>query len=71
MTTDSELKEAFRKMATTVAQAIKEAGSIPSGHLYAACMPHMSLNAYQLIIDLLKRSKAVTESNHLLTWVGK
>ena len=40
-----------------VADAIKALGSIPSGHLYARLMPHMSLEAYQAIIGVLKQAK--------------
>ena len=55
-----------------VADAIKELGTVPNGHLYANLMGHMSLENYQKVIDLLKRSGVVTESaSHLLTWVGK
>jgi len=54
-----------------VGEAIKELGSVPSGHLYAHMMGRMSLETYNKIIALLVKTGAVKEENHLLTWVGK
>lgn len=51
-----------------LADTIQEAGSIPSGHLYAAFMPVMSLEFYNSCLGVLKRTGLVSESNHLLTW---
>ncbi len=53
-----------------LADAIRTAGSIPSGHLYAVAMNTMSLATYQQIIGVLKGAKLVEEKNFLLTWVG-
>ncbi len=58
------------RMAAAVAEAIRDLGSVPSGHLYARLMGHMSLETYNKIITILKNAKLVEESNHLLTWVG-
>lgn len=58
------------ELTITLGQAIAEAGpkGIPSGTLYAAVMSHgISLEVYQGAINLLKRTKIVKESNHLLT----
>ena len=52
-------------------EAIKDLGSVPSGHLYAQVMGHMSLDNYNAAIGLLKKAGAVKEENHLLTWIGK
>jgi len=52
-----------------VRDAIKELGEVPSGHLYAQLMGDMSLDTYNQIISLLKKSGKVTESGHLLKWV--
>ena len=54
-----------------VGEAIKELGSVPSGHLYAHMMGRMSLETYNKVIGLLVKTGAVKEENHLLTWVGK
>jgi len=56
--------------AMAIAEAIKGLGSVPSGHLYARLMGHMSLSTYNTIIDFLKRNNVVKESGNLLTWVG-
>lgn len=54
-----------------VGEAIKELGSVPSGHLYAQLMGRMSLETYNKVIGLLVKTGAVKDENHLLTWVGK
>ena len=53
-----------------VADAIKSLGEVPSGHLYAHLMGKLSLNEYTQVIGILKRAGLVTESSHLLKWVG-
>lgn len=53
-----------------VADAIKELGSVPSGHLYARLMGHMNLQSYQQIIDTLVKAQLVKSDNHMLTWIG-
>ena len=53
-----------------VAEAIRELGSVPNGHLYASVMGHLSLEQYDRIIELLKRAELVAEQNHELRWVG-
>jgi hypothetical protein len=53
-----------------IADCIRELGSVPSGHLYARVMSHVSLEAYNQIIRILKDAGVVTESAHLLTWTG-
>jgi len=58
------------RMAAAVGEAIRDLGSVPSGHLYARLMGHMDLDTYNKLIGLLKQANLVEESNHLLTWVG-
>lgn len=53
-----------------LAETIRELGSVPSGHLYAQVMSHMSLDTYNSAIGVLKSADLVKESNHLLTWIG-
>lgn len=53
-----------------VAVAIRDLGSVPSGHLYARLMGRLELQQFQQIIAILKRTGAVTEANHVLTWAG-
>lgn len=52
-----------------VGDAIRELGSVPSGHLYAHLCGSMSLEAYLRIIAILKALDMVHESGHLLTWI--
>ena len=67
--TNTDLVAAF-KTVLAVAEAIREAGSIPSGQLYAALLGRIDLAGYTKIIDILKRQGLISEDNHLLRWVG-
>ena len=53
-----------------VAEAIRELKEVPSGQLYARLMSVLSLSQYNQIIDVLKKAGVVSESNHLLKWIG-
>lgn len=53
-----------------LAEAIRDLGSVPSGHLYARVCGHLSLEAYTTFIGVLKKAGQVEEKNHLLIWVG-
>lgn len=63
-------RQAVIEILKAVADAIRELGEIPSGHLYAQLMGHMSLELYQKIIGALVAAKLVEEQNHLLRWIG-
>lgn len=69
MVTASQVKAAVLA-AAALAEAIRAAGQIPSGVLYAQVMQHMSLETYQSFIDRLVGAGLVRCSGHLLTWVG-
>ena len=69
-TTQNDVKAALGIL-RAVADAIRELGEVPSGHLYAHLMSKLSLEQYEQVIDVLKQAGLITESNHLLTWVGK
>jgi len=57
--TKTEVAAGFR-VVQAVAEAIREAREIPSGHLYATLMPTgMSLQQYQSIIGTLLRIPAM------------
>jgi hypothetical protein len=57
---------------TAVADAIRELGEVPSGHLYANLMSKLSLEQFEQIIGVLTSTGLVAESNaHLLIWVCK
>jgi len=54
-----------------IADCIRALGSVPSGHLYARLMGHMSLETYEAVIGLLvEAGKVRRRSNHLLEWIG-
>lgn len=62
--------EEFKEVATTAAEAIREAGEMPSGHLYAILMDQLSLPLYNEMIATLKRAKLVEERGHVLKYIG-
>jgi hypothetical protein len=62
--------QAGLKIMFAVAETIREAGSIPSGTLYAALVGRVDINGYESIIRTLKNTGLVTEQSHMLTWVG-
>jgi hypothetical protein len=68
--TETTISTAERQRAIRIASALYETisalGGIPSGHLYARVMGHMSLDYYQLMIGTLIKAGLVTEENHFL-----
>ena len=69
MATEQEVQIA-RRILKAVAEAIRELGNVPSGHLYTRLMSMMTLDQYDMVINALKKLKLVKEQNHLLTWIG-
>ena len=63
-------KKAAVNAALALSEAIRELGSVPSGHLYARVMGHLSLQSYESIIRILKNTGLVSESSDVLTWPG-
>lgn len=53
-----------------IAESIRLAGSVPSGHLYAALnMPPM--HQYQTLLDVLIRAGLIEiDRSHMITWIG-
>lgn len=70
MTTETAKKQARGAVlaAAAIAEAIREASPIPSGHLYAMVCGQMGLEYYEGIITMLIRTGLVERKNHLLTW---
>lgn len=62
--------KAFVLATGAIAEAIRELGEIPSGHLYAQVMSRMTLPTYEAIIDRLIGAELVSRQNHLLKWIG-
>jgi hypothetical protein len=69
-TTTAAKRQAAVQIVLSVADAIKDLGSVPSGHLYAHLMGQMTLDDYNFIIGTLKEAGVVEETNYLLTWKG-
>lgn len=70
---DIELRESIRQAITFIqllAEAIREAGTIPSGTLYAAVCGKCDLEAYEKAIQTLKNTGLVSERGHVLKWEG-
>lgn len=63
-------QQAAVQLIRVIADAIRDLGEVPSGHLYARVMEHMDLNTYNAIVGILKRARLVKERNYLLTWTG-
>lgn len=70
-TVSAEIKSALSVL-QTVAEAIRDAGEIPSGHLYAVLMGMgCSLENYNRILGMLTRSGLVEVTpGHLVRWVA-
>lgn len=59
------------KILTAVAEAIREAGEIPSGTLYGALCGRVTLQGWESIVRTLTNAGLVAEtSGNLLRWVG-
>lgn len=58
------------KTVQAIADAIRELRSVPSAELYARVMPYISLDNYERILGILKRSGVVEERAHVLYWVA-
>ena len=61
--------QAYLNACRAIADAIKELGSVPSGHLYARVMGYMSLDVYDSVINRLIGAGLVRRSNFELFWV--
>lgn len=54
-----------------MAEAIRELGEIPSGHLYAMTMGSFeNVQAFESAVRVLKGAGLVSESGHVLRWCG-
>ena len=63
--------EAALQILVAIAQSIREAGEIPSGHIYAALMGKINLDQYERLLAILKRKGWVEQDrSYLLRWTG-
>jgi len=59
------------RVAHAVAEAIRELGQVPSGHLYARLMGVMEHHQYEQVVDVLVDAHLVERTpSHLLRWIG-
>ena len=71
MAVTTQRVEAGLQVVRAMAEAIRDLGSVPSGHLYARLMGRMDLQSYEGLIGILVRSGLVTQdASHVLHWVG-
>ena len=57
------------KTLQAVAEAIRDLGQVPSGHLYARLNAHgMDITTYEKIIGLLVRANVIEKCGDLLVW---
>lgn len=67
--TRTEIEAAFRITAATT-DAIREAGELPAGVLYATLMGRMDLAAFEKMVALIVNTGLVEKRGDLLRWVG-
>jgi hypothetical protein len=67
--TGAEMRAALALVAA-LADAIRDLGRVPAGHLYAGIMDRMSLESFNRAVEIMKAAGLVRESNHELIWVG-
>lgn len=67
--TPEQVRIALMKVAA-VGDAIRELKEVPSGHLYARLIDHMSLEQYQATIATLERARLVKVESHVVKWIG-
>lgn len=66
----SEQIESAITAVSEIGKVIREVKRIPSGHLYAQLMGVLSLEKYEMIIGLLKKTGLITEQNNELIWIA-
>jgi ArsR family metal-binding transcriptional regulator len=66
----NEQIQAAIKAVSEIGKIIREVKRIPNGHLYAQLMGVLSLEKYEMVINLLKKTGLVTEQNNELIWIG-
>lgn len=59
---------AYLNAVRALADAIKELGEVPSGHLYTSVMGSINLQQYERMIETLVRSGVIRRNGHLLVW---
>ena len=69
MSAPTQAKAALSAL-VAIADAIREAGRVPSGTLYAILCGRMDLRTYEALIRTLKNAGLVEEKYNELRWIG-
>lgn len=70
MTKKEEIHAAMQAL-LAIAEAVREAGEIPAGVLFAAVCQYMSADQFNGFIEKLVNAKLISRApSHLLTWTG-
>ena len=67
---DKKQVAAQLRIVAAIGEAIKDLGSVPSGHLYARVMGILYLDQYNQVIGILKKQGLIEEKFYELTWIG-
>ena len=68
MITPAELKAGINTI-KVMADAVKELGHVPSGHLYAMVMGKLSLEAYERILGILTNAGLIEVKGNEIFWI--
>jgi SOS-response transcriptional repressor LexA len=69
--TQAQKTEAQTELVRAIAEAIKELGTVPSGHLYARIAGKISSETFERVLATLKGAGLISvSSSHLITWTG-
>lgn len=64
-------KALLKRVAMALADAIRDLGNVPAGHLYAQVMSTIDLQTFNELIVVLEDCGWVRrEASHLLVWIG-
>lgn len=67
MTREEKAKAAWQAVKDIIFDTVKDTNGVPSGHLYAMLMGHMSLDIYNKLVSELKQEGKIQESGYFLT----
>jgi hypothetical protein len=70
MTNTKEQMKAGPDVVFAVTEAIREAGSIPAGTLYAVLLGKVDIHGFEKLVSIVTGSGLVEKRGDLLCWVG-
>jgi hypothetical protein len=69
MATSAEIRAGFEILKAT-AEAIRDAGQVPAGHLYAMLCGHLSIGGFESLISTLVNADLVKRNGDMLVWIA-